>query len=57
MSNGQNNSGQFAQNNKKSAYRINQLTDAASQMEDFDTITSVIGQNSSQESEGIDYKI
>ncbi|WP_196599516.1 flagellar hook-length control protein FliK [Pectinatus frisingensis] len=57
MSNGQNGSGQFAQNNKKSAYRINQLTDAAGQMEDFDTITSVIGQNSSQESEGIDYKI
>ncbi len=56
LSNGQNNSGNFNKEKKKSSYRIHQLIEAAGQMEDL-RIVPVALQSSQYTSNGIDYKI
>lgn len=57
LSNGQNNSGQFSKEQKKSDYRIGQLVEAAGQMENLSAAVSSTGQNQSLTSDGIDYRI
>ena len=56
LSNGQNNGSEFTGDQKKSRYRINQLIDAADQIEESSIIESGLNQ-SNYDDDGIDYRI